>query len=90
MRWPAPLALRFAKDKPRKEVARFVASISLVDLALVDVRFTPKSDIRNVSDYGPNRLRSARLAQEVEGAGGLELIKQKTFPARLRRAPTCH
>jgi hypothetical protein len=58
MRWPAPLALRFAKDKPRKEVARFVASISLVDLALVDVRFTPKSDIRNVSDYGPNRLTS--------------------------------
>ena len=28
----------------------------------------PKADIRNVSDYGPNRHRSARLAQEAEGA----------------------
>jgi hypothetical protein len=30
----------------------------------------PKAYIRNVSDYGPNQLSSARLAQEVEGAGG--------------------
>jgi hypothetical protein len=28
----------------------------------------PKADIRNVWDYGPNRLSSARLAQEAEGA----------------------
>jgi hypothetical protein len=45
MRWPAPLALRFAKEKSRKELARFVASISLSISRSSMSALPPKADI---------------------------------------------
>jgi hypothetical protein len=51
-------------------IARNVRCGSKADIGLApfDVRLPPKADIRNFSDYGPDRLRSDRPAQEAEGA----------------------
>jgi hypothetical protein len=75
MRWPASLALRFAKEKPWKEVARFVASISLsISRSLMSALCQKQTSAASFDHFvggGKHRLRNCNVQRfsgfEVDG-----------------------